>query len=236
MFLLLAILIPWSHHIDWSFVFNPFFWEFEAMRISGLFFMTPTSRLSMDCYSSVPFSSCSTAASSVWAPERWARPELAGTLCSFALLALGHVAGSRVVLAKMVSGAFTTITTDNSYVIETFKCSLPYKYRFCKCMFRVQEKLLYYTHSLDHVSTPVTSTQQSSSLCVLLQALFTDMIPPSRPDYLALNLSGQESGSYNNSKQWRRQSCWRVSNGQLWTFFRCPPVPHCSCIQPFSSA
>lgn len=86
-------------------------------------------------------------------------------------------------------------------------------------MFRVQEKLLYYTHSLDHVSSPVTFTQQSSSLRVLLQALFTDMIPPSRQDYISINFSGQGSGSYNNSKQWRRQSCWRVSNGQLWTFF-----------------
>lgn len=86
-------------------------------------------------------------------------------------------------------------------------------------MFRVQEKLLNYTHSLDHVNTLVTSTQQSSSLCVLLQALFTDMIPPSRQDYISINFSGQGSGSYNNSKQWRRQSCWRVNNGQLWIFF-----------------
>uniref|UniRef100_A0A8C6TTT1 alpha-1,2-Mannosidase n=1 Tax=Neogobius melanostomus TaxID=47308 RepID=A0A8C6TTT1_9GOBI len=34
------------------------------------------------------------------------------------------------------------------------------------------------------------------------------MHPPSRQDYVAITL-GQKSGSYNNSKQWRRQSCWR---------------------------
>lgn len=35
------------------------------------------------------------------------------------------------------------------------------------------------------------------------------MHPPSRQDYVAITLAGQRSGSYNNSKQWRRQSCWR---------------------------
>uniref|UniRef100_A0A672FQU8 alpha-1,2-Mannosidase n=1 Tax=Salarias fasciatus TaxID=181472 RepID=A0A672FQU8_SALFA len=35
------------------------------------------------------------------------------------------------------------------------------------------------------------------------------MLPPSRQDYVSINLSGQRSGSYNNGKQWRRQSCWR---------------------------
>ncbi|XP_051981654.1 mannosidase, alpha, class 1B, member 1b [Xyrauchen texanus] len=33
------------------------------------------------------------------------------------------------------------------------------------------------------------------------------MLPSSRRDYVSLTLS--ESGSYTNSKQWRRQSCWR---------------------------
>uniref|UniRef100_A0A671S4S9 alpha-1,2-Mannosidase n=1 Tax=Sinocyclocheilus anshuiensis TaxID=1608454 RepID=A0A671S4S9_9TELE len=33
------------------------------------------------------------------------------------------------------------------------------------------------------------------------------MLPPSRRDFVSLTLS--ESGSYTNSKQWRRQSCWR---------------------------
>ncbi|XP_070992984.1 endoplasmic reticulum mannosyl-oligosaccharide 1,2-alpha-mannosidase-like isoform X1 [Oncorhynchus clarkii lewisi] len=36
-----------------------------------------------------------------------------------------------------------------------------------------------------------------------------DMNPPSRTDFVSLTLTGQESGIYNNSKQWRRQSCWR---------------------------
>ncbi|XP_051806649.1 endoplasmic reticulum mannosyl-oligosaccharide 1,2-alpha-mannosidase-like [Acanthochromis polyacanthus] len=31
----------------------------------------------------------------------------------------------------------------------------------------------------------------------------------SRPDYVTISFPGQGSGSYNNSKQWRRQSCWR---------------------------
>uniref|UniRef100_A0A8C9YFD3 alpha-1,2-Mannosidase n=1 Tax=Sander lucioperca TaxID=283035 RepID=A0A8C9YFD3_SANLU len=35
------------------------------------------------------------------------------------------------------------------------------------------------------------------------------MHPPSRQDYISINFAGQGSGSYNNSKQWRRQSCWR---------------------------
>ncbi|XP_059406788.1 endoplasmic reticulum mannosyl-oligosaccharide 1,2-alpha-mannosidase-like [Carassius carassius] len=33
------------------------------------------------------------------------------------------------------------------------------------------------------------------------------MLPPSRRDFVSLTLS--ESGSYTNSKQWHRQSCWR---------------------------
>uniref|UniRef100_A0A8C2JTA3 alpha-1,2-Mannosidase n=1 Tax=Cyprinus carpio TaxID=7962 RepID=A0A8C2JTA3_CYPCA len=33
------------------------------------------------------------------------------------------------------------------------------------------------------------------------------MLPPSRRDFVSLTVS--ESGSYTNSKQWRRQSCWR---------------------------
>nr|XP_019957933.1 PREDICTED: endoplasmic reticulum mannosyl-oligosaccharide 1,2-alpha-mannosidase [Paralichthys olivaceus] len=35
------------------------------------------------------------------------------------------------------------------------------------------------------------------------------MHPPSRQDYVSVSLAGQGSGGYNNSKQWRRQSCWR---------------------------
>ncbi|XP_032367838.1 mannosidase, alpha, class 1B, member 1b isoform X2 [Etheostoma spectabile] len=35
------------------------------------------------------------------------------------------------------------------------------------------------------------------------------MHPPSRQDYISISFAGQGSGSYNNSKQWRRQSCWR---------------------------
>ncbi|XP_054867316.1 mannosidase, alpha, class 1B, member 1b isoform X2 [Amphiprion ocellaris] len=31
----------------------------------------------------------------------------------------------------------------------------------------------------------------------------------SRQDYVSISFAGQGSGSYNNSKQWRRQSCWR---------------------------
>ncbi|XP_040898823.1 endoplasmic reticulum mannosyl-oligosaccharide 1,2-alpha-mannosidase-like [Toxotes jaculatrix] len=33
------------------------------------------------------------------------------------------------------------------------------------------------------------------------------MHPPSRQGYVSISFAGQ--GSYNNSKQWRRQSCWR---------------------------
>ncbi|XP_034064248.1 mannosidase, alpha, class 1B, member 1b isoform X2 [Gymnodraco acuticeps] len=33
------------------------------------------------------------------------------------------------------------------------------------------------------------------------------MHPPSRQDYISISLAGQ--GTYNNGKQWRRQSCWR---------------------------
>ncbi|XP_068454994.1 mannosidase, alpha, class 1B, member 1b isoform X2 [Clinocottus analis] len=35
------------------------------------------------------------------------------------------------------------------------------------------------------------------------------MHPPSRQDYTSVSLAGPGGGSYNNSKQWRRQSCWR---------------------------
>ncbi|XP_034397060.1 mannosidase, alpha, class 1B, member 1b isoform X3 [Cyclopterus lumpus] len=35
------------------------------------------------------------------------------------------------------------------------------------------------------------------------------MHPPSRQDYISISLAGQGGGSYNNSTQWRRQSCWR---------------------------
>ncbi|KAJ8286518.1 hypothetical protein GJAV_G00040080 [Gymnothorax javanicus] len=35
------------------------------------------------------------------------------------------------------------------------------------------------------------------------------MYAPPRKDFISLTLSEQESYSYNNSKQWRRQSCWR---------------------------
>ncbi|KAL0979591.1 hypothetical protein UPYG_G00187000 [Umbra pygmaea] len=37
-----------------------------------------------------------------------------------------------------------------------------------------------------------------------------DMHPPSKNDFVSLNLTG--SSNYNNSKQWRRQSCWRKWN------------------------
>ncbi|XP_042278451.1 mannosidase, alpha, class 1B, member 1b isoform X1 [Thunnus maccoyii] len=36
-----------------------------------------------------------------------------------------------------------------------------------------------------------------------------DMHTPSRQGYVSITLAGQGGGSYNNSKQWRRQSCWR---------------------------
>ncbi|KAF3696306.1 Endoplasmic reticulum mannosyl-oligosaccharide 1,2-alpha-mannosidase [Channa argus] len=35
------------------------------------------------------------------------------------------------------------------------------------------------------------------------------MYPQSRQDYVSISFSGQGSGIYNNSKQWRRQSYWR---------------------------
>ncbi|XP_074493233.1 mannosidase, alpha, class 1B, member 1b [Sebastes fasciatus] len=35
------------------------------------------------------------------------------------------------------------------------------------------------------------------------------MHPPSRKDYISISFAGQGSEGYNNSKQWRRQSCWR---------------------------
>lgn len=52
---------------------------------------------------------------------------------------------------------------------------------------------------------------QCSSICHFLQAWVTDMHSPLRQDYVSIHFAGQGSGSYNNSKQWRRQSCWRVS-------------------------
>uniref|UniRef100_A0A672Z792 Uncharacterized protein n=1 Tax=Sphaeramia orbicularis TaxID=375764 RepID=A0A672Z792_9TELE len=48
-----------------------------------------------------------------------------------------------------------------------------------------------------------------------------DMHPPSRQDYVSITLAGQGSGIYNNSKQWRRQSCWRVNLRTLLLFFLC---------------
>ncbi|XP_031734149.1 mannosidase, alpha, class 1B, member 1b isoform X2 [Anarrhichthys ocellatus] len=50
---------------------------------------------------------------------------------------------------------------------------------------------------------------QLSSLTLLLQGWVTDMHPPARQDYTSVSVAGQGGGSYNNSKQWRRQSCWR---------------------------
>ncbi|XP_051278267.1 mannosidase, alpha, class 1B, member 1b [Dicentrarchus labrax] len=38
------------------------------------------------------------------------------------------------------------------------------------------------------------------------------MHPPSRQDYVSISFAGQGSEGYNNSKQWRRQSCWRKWN------------------------
>ncbi|XP_027890669.1 mannosidase, alpha, class 1B, member 1b [Xiphophorus couchianus] len=35
------------------------------------------------------------------------------------------------------------------------------------------------------------------------------MHAPSRPDYVSIHFTGQQTGSYNNGKQWRRQSYWR---------------------------
>ncbi|XP_023694261.1 mannosidase, alpha, class 1B, member 1b isoform X2 [Paramormyrops kingsleyae] len=35
------------------------------------------------------------------------------------------------------------------------------------------------------------------------------MYPPARKDFVSLTVPEQDRGSYNNSKQWRRQSCWR---------------------------
>lgn len=35
------------------------------------------------------------------------------------------------------------------------------------------------------------------------------MHPPPRQDYVSVNFAEKGSGGYNNSKQWRRQSCWR---------------------------
>ncbi|TMS03491.1 hypothetical protein E3U43_000380 [Larimichthys crocea] len=48
------------------------------------------------------------------------------------------------------------------------------------------------------------------------------MHPPPRQDYVSISLAGQGSGSYNNSKQWRRQSCWR----RILPNKRGPPVLH----------
>ncbi|XP_018614917.2 endoplasmic reticulum mannosyl-oligosaccharide 1,2-alpha-mannosidase isoform X3 [Scleropages formosus] len=35
------------------------------------------------------------------------------------------------------------------------------------------------------------------------------MYPPARKDFITLTVTEQDGRSYNNSKQWRRQSCWR---------------------------
>ncbi|XP_026198487.1 mannosidase, alpha, class 1B, member 1b [Anabas testudineus] len=35
------------------------------------------------------------------------------------------------------------------------------------------------------------------------------MHPQSRQDYVSVSFAGQGNGGYNNSKQWRRKSCWR---------------------------
>ncbi|CAL8248415.1 unnamed protein product [Merluccius merluccius] len=35
------------------------------------------------------------------------------------------------------------------------------------------------------------------------------MLPPARRDYVSVSFGEQSGGRYNNSKQWRRQSCWR---------------------------
>ncbi|KAL4609386.1 endoplasmic reticulum mannosyl-oligosaccharide 1,2-alpha-mannosidase-like [Arapaima gigas] len=35
------------------------------------------------------------------------------------------------------------------------------------------------------------------------------MYPSSKRDFVTLTLTDQDTGGYNNSKQWRRQSCWR---------------------------
>ncbi|XP_030581445.1 mannosidase, alpha, class 1B, member 1b isoform X2 [Archocentrus centrarchus] len=40
------------------------------------------------------------------------------------------------------------------------------------------------------------------------KGLVTDMHQPSRRDYVSINF-GHRSGSYNNGKHWRKQSCWR---------------------------
>ncbi|XP_045889803.1 endoplasmic reticulum mannosyl-oligosaccharide 1,2-alpha-mannosidase-like [Micropterus dolomieu] len=57
----------------------------------------------------------------------------------------------------------------------------------------------------------VSSIQQHtlSAVCLFLQGWVADMHPPSRQDYVAISFARQGSGSYSNSKQWRRQSCWR---------------------------
>lgn len=62
-------------------------------------------------------------------------------------------------------------------------------------------------------------------MCLFLQACVTDMHPPSRQDYVSISFAGQGSGVYNNSKQWRRQSCWRVSD---WVACKGPHITYCS--------
>lgn len=51
--------------------------------------------------------------------------------------------------------------------------------------------------------------------CLFVQGFATDMLPPARQDYVSISFTGQASGSYNNGKQWRRQSCWRVSGSHF---------------------
>lgn len=48
----------------------------------------------------------------------------------------------------------------------------------------------------------------------------TDMHSQSQHDYVSVHFAGQENGNYNNSKQWRRTSCWRVSKLCLWAAFK----------------
>lgn len=80
----------------------------------------------------------------------------------------------------------------------------------------------YPARSWVNTSTSASSVLLSSPLTYntlhylfFLQGWLTDMHPPPRQDYVSISLAGQGSGSYNNSKQWRRQSCWRVSESCL---------------------
>ncbi|GLD73127.1 endoplasmic reticulum mannosyl-oligosaccharide 1,2-alpha-mannosidase isoform X1 [Lates japonicus] len=56
------------------------------------------------------------------------------------------------------------------------------------------------------------TTPEFSLLCE--RAVFTDMHPASRQGYVSISFVGQGSGNYNNSKQWRRQSCWRAADAR----------------------